>query len=207
MNSTRTAILLALLLATAAIAHASRSTSAPPIAVDGFPRTIGSWQAGADTPVDPETASLLGADAYINRSYAGGNGTPVGLYIAYYSSQRPGVSIHSPLHCLPGTGWEPLSVATLDVARPDGSPGRVREMIVRKNLDRAVVLYWYEVQGRMIASELASKMLLLANSVRLHRSDAALVRVSVPVTQSTEDAQQRAAAFVRDLAPRVAHWF
>jgi EpsI family protein len=207
MSGRRPAILLALFVVTAVIAHASRSAAVAPIATSTFPRSIGAWQAAADVPVDEDTARQLGADAYINRSYAGAGTAPIGLYIAYYSSQRPGVSIHSPLHCLPGTGWEPLSVGTVDVAGPDGSAGRVRRMIVRKNLDRAVVLYWYDVHGRMVASELASKLFLLADSVRLHRSDAALVRVAVPVTQSPERAEQQALAFVRDLVPQVTHWF
>jgi EpsI family protein len=208
MSRMRLAIVLALLLATAAATHASRSAAVAPVATGSFPRAIGPWRAATDIPVDEDTARQLGADAYINRSYAGGGSdAPVGLYIAYYSSQRPSVSIHSPLHCLPGTGWEPLSVGTLDVTRQDGSEGRVRRMIVRKNLDRAVVLYWYQVHGRMIASETASKLFLLADSVRLHRSDAALVRVAVPVTQSPEAAEQQAVAFVHDLLPQVAHWF
>jgi EpsI family protein len=207
MSRTRPAVLFALFVATAAVAQASRSAPVTPIETRNFPRTIGPWHAPVDTPVSEETARLLGADAYINRSYAVSGSAPVGLYIAYYSSQRPGVSIHSPLHCLPGTGWEPLSVATLDVTRPDGSAGHVRQMIVRKNLDRAVVLYWYEVHGRMIGSELASKLFLLADGMRLHRSDAALVRVDVPVTQSAEAAQRQAVAFVRDLIPPVTRWF
>ncbi len=207
MTSRRLAIVLGLLLATAIVAHASRSADARPMAADAFPPIVGSWHASADTPIDEETARLLGADTYVNRTYAAGAGAPVALYVAYYSSQRPGISIHSPLHCLPGTGWEPLAVTTLDVARPGGSTGHVRRMIVRKNLDRAVVLYWYEVHGRMIASELSSKLFLLADSVRLRRSDAALVRVSVPVTQSADAAGDRALAFVRDLAPDMTRWF
>jgi EpsI family protein len=207
MTRTRPAILLALLLATAVVVQASRPAAVAPVAMSAFPRTIGPWRATIDIPVDEDTARQLGADAYVNRSYAGSGNAPVDLYIAYYGSQRPGVSIHSPLHCLPGTGWEPLAVTTVDLARPDGSAGSVRRMIVRKNLDRAVVLYWYEVHGRMIASELASKLFLLADSVRLHRSDAALVRVAVPITQTPEIAEQRAVAFVRDLLPQVTHWF
>jgi EpsI family protein len=207
MNGTRPAILLALLLGTAIVAHASRSAPVAPMPTNAFPRTIGPWRSTMDTPVDEDAARQLGADAYINRSYAGAGDAAVSLYIAYYGSQRPGVSIHSPLHCLPGTGWEPLAVTTLDVGRPDGSTGRVRRMIVRKNLDRAVVLYWYEVHGRTIASELASKLFLLADSVRLHRSDAALVRVAVPFAQSPDVAEQRAVAFVRDLLPQVTRWF
>ena len=207
MTVHRSAILFVLFAATAAIARASRSADVAPLAAAAFPATMGSWHAAADTPIDEEAARQLGADAYINRTYAAAAGAPVGLYVAYYTSQRPGVSIHSPLHCLPGTGWEPLDVATLDVARPDGSAGQLRRMIVRKNLDRAVVLYWYDVHGRMIANELSSKLFLLADSIRLHRSDAALVRVSVPIVQSADAAQQLGLAFVRDLLPHVTGLF
>jgi EpsI family protein len=207
MSVRRTAVLVILLTATAVAARASRSAAVVPFAASAFPSAVGPWHASADTPIAEETARQLGADAYVNRTYTSGGSAPVDLYVAYYTSQRPGISIHSPLHCLPGTGWEPLAVSTMDVARPDGATGRLRRMIVRKNLDRAVVLYWYEVHGRMLASELSSKFFLLADSIRLHRSDAALVRVSVPVTDSTDAAQQRGLAFVRDLVPHVAHWF
>lgn len=207
MTGIRPAILLTLLTATAVVAHASHSAVVAPVATNRFPTTIGHWRSTSETPVDEDTARQLGADAYVNRSYAIGGRTPVGLYIAYYGSQRPGVSIHSPLHCLPGTGWEPLAVTTLDVAREDGRTERVRHMIVRKELDREVVLYWYQVHGRMIANEIASKLFLLADSVRLHRSDAALVRVAVPVTQSPEMATQEGVAFVRDLLPELTQWF
>jgi len=207
MSGRRMAVLFVMLAATAVVAHASRSAAVAPFAPSAFPASVGSWHATSETPIDEETARQLGADAYVNRTYVSGASAPVGLYVAYYASQRPGVSIHSPLHCLPGTGWEPLAISTMDVTRPDGATGHLRRMIVRKNLDRAVVLYWYEVHGRMLAGELSSKLFLLADGIRLHRSDAALVRVSVPVTASTNAAEQRGLAFVRDLVPSVTRWF
>ena len=125
------------------------------------------------------------------------------LYVAYYGRQRPGVSIHSPLHCLPGTGWEPLDVGTIDVALPDGASGRMRRMLVRKDRDRALVLYTYAIHGRMLASEIASKAWLLHDSVRLGRGDAALVRIVVPFAPGGDAAaaEQRALVFARDVLP------
>jgi EpsI family protein len=207
MSGSRSLILFALLLSTVAVTQASRPSIVPPFETSRVPLTMGSWRASADVPIDEDTARQLGADAYINRTYEGQGGAPVGLYMAYYESQRPGVSIHSPLHCLPGTGWEAVDIATLDVPRLDGSIGRARRLVVRKHLDRAVVLYWYEVHGRMIASELTSKLVLLRDSIRMRRSDAALVRVVVPITESAELAEQRGVAFVRDLAPHVDRLF
>jgi EpsI family protein len=74
-------------------------------------------------------------------------------------------------------------------------------MIVRKHRTRALVLYWYAVHGRLLADEYASRLWLLHDSVRLGRSDAALVRIVVPITDSDEVAERRAVAFARDVMP------
>jgi EpsI family protein len=126
------------------------------------------------------------------------------LYVAYYADQRPGVSIHSPLHCLPGTGWEPLDVGVREVSGADGRSGSLSRMVVRKGRDRAVVLYWYAVHGRMIGSELISKAWLLHDSIRFNRRDAALVRIVVPVTDSVDAAERAGITFANLLSPRVA---
>ena len=48
-----------------------------------------------------------------------------------------------------------------------------------------------------------TKVTQLVDSVRLHRSDAAMVRIVVPIGASIADADARGLAFARDLAPRV----
>ena len=65
------------------------------------------------------------------------------------------------------------------------------------------MLYWYALHGRMIANEIKSKVMLLADSVRLHRSDAALVRIVVPIGGSIAVADEHGMAFARDLAPQI----
>jgi EpsI family protein len=77
-------------------------------------------------------------------------------------------------------------------------------MVVRKGRDRAVVLYWYAVHGRMIGSELISKAWLLHDSIRFNRRDAALVRIVVPVTDSVDAAERAGITFANLLSPRVA---
>jgi EpsI family protein len=139
----------------------------------------------------------------VNRTYEDGRQQPIGLYVAYYAQQRPGVSIHSPLHCLPGTGWEPMDVTTRSIDDPSGTSGSLRRLVVRKARERAVVLYWYAVHGRTVGSEVVSKAWLLHDSVLMGRSDAALVRIVVPVTGSVETAEQEGLTFVRGLLPHV----
>jgi EpsI family protein len=205
MNTTRVFVALLLVALTGAMAGAARTHGAVGQAhLGALPYRLAAWSGRDAGTLDAETVRILAADSYLNRTYADPSRAPVDLYVAYYSQQRPGVSIHSPLHCLPGTGWEPLDVATIDVTRPDGSAGQIRRLLVRKNLDRAVVLYWYSVHGRMLANEMTSKAWLLHDSFRLGRSDAALVRIVVPVgdaDESTDRAERHGLAFARDVLP------
>jgi EpsI family protein len=205
----RAFVAILLILGAGALARAARTAVQRPAAdLAALPLAIGAWSGRDAGALDEESERILAADAYLNRSYRSAQtAAPLGLYIAYYTEQRPGVSIHSPLHCLPGTGWEPLEVSTIALPGGDGA-ARVRRMIVSKNLDRALVLYWYAVHGRMLSGEVASKLWLLHDSVRFHRTDAALVRIVVPVGRdavSVGAAEQQGVAFVHDLLPFLSH--
>jgi EpsI family protein len=200
INRARVISVVALLLSTGALAATALTpTAAQTAQLAQLPYQIGDWSGRDAEPFDADTVRILAADSYVNRSYSNPLRSPAGLYIAYYGRQKPGVSVHSPLHCLPGTGWEALSVATVPLPAGDA-----RRMIVRRNRDRAVVLYWYAVHGRMLASEAASKAWLLHDSIRLHRSDAALIRIVVPIADidgSSDAAERQALAFAHDVLP------
>lgn len=203
MTTPRALVVACLLFAATGVTRAARRTPPPsPTALASIPLVVGRWSGAEAPPLDAETRRELGADAYVTRSYAAAGQAPVGLYIAYYAEQRPNVSIHSPLHCLPGTGWEPLEVSAISVPGA-AAPIQARRMLVRKDLDRAVVFYWYAVHGRVLASELGSRFWLLHDALTLGRSDAALVRLSVPVTRSVDAADAEGVAFARALLPHV----
>jgi EpsI family protein len=203
MTHRRLAAAIVLVGFTAGIAQVARLRAAPPpISIERLPLALDSWTGHDLGPVDGETVRILRADAYLNRWYSGGV-APLGLYVAYYAEQKPGVSIHSPLHCLPGTGWEPLETGVREVSGADGRSGSLSRMVVRKGRDRAVVLYWYAVHGRMIGSDLLSKAWLLHDSLRFNRRDAALVRIVVPVTESVGAAERAGMTFANLLSSRV----
>ena len=204
MSTTRIWIAAALVCLTGALTHAGRSERAPSRARLGdLPYVLKTWTGRDAATLDVETQRVLAADSYLTRRYTGAAAAPLDLYIAYYSRQRPTVSIHSPLHCLPGTGWEPLDVSTLDVVRADGTGGSIRRLLVRKNPVRAVVLYWYSIHGRTLDGEVASKLWLLHDSVTMGRSDAALVRLVIPVTGdgpgAVDAAEREGVAFAGEL--------
>ena len=105
MSRVHALVALLMIGVTGSLAHAARVRT-PDLHVDlaSLPFHISGWTGRDAPPLDEETLRILGADAYLERSYAAASRSPVDLYVAYYGRQQPGASIHSPLHCLPGTG-------------------------------------------------------------------------------------------------------
>jgi EpsI family protein len=137
-------------------------------------------------PVEQEIKDQLKADDLLNRLYGDAQSrAAASLFVAYFKTQRTGQSPHSPKNCLPGAGWEPEAEGVLNVAvlgQPE--PIRVNRFVVSHGDEKSVVLYWYQSQRRVIASEFSAKFWLVMDSIRYHRSDTALVRVTIPVTNN-----------------------
>jgi EpsI family protein len=175
-----------------------------------LPVTLGEWS-GYDQPrFTDEILATLGVDEYLNRTYVTAESIPIALYVGYYRSQRQGDTIHSPMNCLPGAGWEP--VATRRIHVPIGereTPIQVNQVIVQKGLDRHLVLYWYQSQSRVVASEYWSKFYMVYDAIRTNRSDGALVRVVTPMSSGRFDdptAERRAVEFVQTLFPHLGRY-
>lgn len=163
--------------------HGEATPLAAPLTA--FPLTISGWHLLREQGIDKETRDVLKADDYLTRAYQSKEGG-ADLFIAYFKTQRQGQSPHSPKNCLPGSGWEQVESGRIEVpiAGPAGGPAgaiNINQYVVAKGQQQSVVYYWYQSQGRVIADEFAAKFYLVADSIRHHRSDTALVRVVVPV--------------------------
>lgn len=167
-----------------------------------FPMQIQGWT-GRDLFIRDDVRQMLGGGDLLARSYVRSPREPgVTLFIAYFPTQRTGSTIHSPQNCLPGAGWVPVQDGRLTVTRPDGETIRVNRYIVAKGMERELVLYWYQSHGRVVASEYWAKFFLVADSIRLDRSDGSLVRITTAITDRDESvAQRRAVEFARAILP------
>jgi EpsI family protein len=173
----------------------SRDVPAPHAVLAGLPCPIEAWRCVGDTPLDRESLDILRVDDYLNRTYLDPKGSPAALFIGYYASQRQGDTIHSPLNCLPGSGWQPIGSSFVDLGQ-NGVHLPANEVVIQKALDRAVVVYWYQGRGRRTAGDYANKAWLVLDAIRLHRSDGGLVRIVSPSAAAAEQ-------FARALAPRL----
>jgi EpsI family protein len=162
-----------------------------------FPVALPGLAGLTDIDIDSDTRRVLGADDYLERVYIADDAEPVDLYIAYYASQQQGDSIHSPLHCLPGSGWIP--VAHRRIAIGSGAAAfPANEYVVENRGRRNVVLYWFEGRGRVEASEYWNTAYLMYDALRMHRTDGALVRLTSRATPSGSGSEplRRVAALV-----------
>ena len=164
--------------------------------LEDFPVQAGDWKReGGDQHFDAQTLSVLRASDYLLRGYRRGNGLRANLYIGYYASQREGASYHSPLNCLPGAGWSMLEPATVTITLPDGKNFVANKYVIQNGDYRELMIYWYQGRGRTVASEYWGKIYTVMDSVRLRRSDAAMVRVTVPIAESETIALESAREF------------
>ncbi len=196
---------IVLLAASAFLAHASKPERIPiRESLSGMPMKIGDWQGHQAADISPRVMEVLGVDDYINRMYYSPELFPASLYVGYYQSQRAGDTIHSPLNCLPGAGWNPVKNGRISVPAGD-SAIVINRIVIMKGTDKQLVLYWYQSHGRVIASEYWGKIYTVFDSLRTNRTDAALVRVICPIAGTDPQAEafveQRAVEFVRALYP------
>ncbi|MEQ1727819.1 MAG: exosortase C-terminal domain/associated protein EpsI [Vicinamibacterales bacterium] len=162
-----------------------------------------------EPPFDQATLAVLGVDDYITRSYFRPNRLPVGLYVGFYASQRQGDTVHSPLNCMPGSGWQVISQDRTAIAvreAPGSTQSRlieVNRVTIGKGRETALVLYWYQSRDRVVASEYWGKIYTVLDAVRHNRTDAALVRVIVPMASParTTVATEHGVEFVQELFP------
>jgi len=203
----RVALVPVFLAAQILLVHAVAGAEHPPAApaLSGFPAEFGQWKVFREDPIAADVATELGADRLLSQTY---RQTPTGsfasLLVAWFQTQRGGVrQPHSPKVCLPATGWTPevTGEVTLDTA---AGAITVNRYVVTNRMQRAVVLYWYQTPGRVIAGEWAAKLWLVADALRDKRTDTALVRVIAWPTVGKDDAATTVATgFARELYPRL----
>src|SRR5262245_9652933 len=168
-----------------------------------FPTRLGQWQ-GRPSVLGPDVEHGLGLTDYLLSDYARSDGRAVNLYVAYYASQRSGISPHSPSVCIPGNGWQ-----ITDFERTQYKDANIslpfNRVIVSKGSSKQLVYYWFEQRGAKIANEYISKLYLLRDAILTNRTDGALVRLTTLIypTETENDADKRLQEFIQTVSPKL----
>jgi EpsI family protein len=155
--------------------------------------------------VTPEEQKVAGMSDYVARTYWKDSTIAFTTYVGYYDRQTQGKSMHSPRNCLPGAGWEILrsEQGTITAA---GATHTVNKYLLKNGATQALVLYWYQGRGRIVASEYAVKWNLLRDAALKGHTEEALVRIVVFVPragQLSPEALERAFVDAENLGKEV----
>jgi EpsI family protein len=91
------------------------------------------------------------------------------------------------------------------VSIPGHTPFAANRYLIARGEDRQLVLYWYWAHDRAVASEYAAKFYLVADSIREHRSDGSLIRVTTGLApnESLDSGQRRLLTLAGDVVPLI----
>ncbi len=197
-------VVLVLLASTALLLRARNSAEVIPARtqLSEFPHSFEGWNS-TDIPISQDVRDILGPGDFLLRDYRAQAGASVNLFIAYFPSQRSGDAIHSPKNCLPGAGWSPVRSDRIRVNLPGIASFPANRYVIAKGEARQLVVYAYWAHNRVVASEYWAKFYLVKDSIRLHRTDGSLVRLTTYLgeKESVESGQRRLLAFAANIVP------
>lgn len=201
LNSTPARLVTLFLIVQTAVLYSSiRPEFVPPSRpLAGVPHQLGSWDMTGEGYVDKDTEDVLKADDLLNRVYkSASTGATASLFVAAFRTQRNGKAPHSPKNCMPGAGWTQLSSESYPLEVGLAAPIVVNRYVIVHGEQRELVLYWYQSRDRVVADEFKAKFWVIADAMRLNRTDTALVRVMVDISNNDEEgATKTGVDFVR----------
>jgi EpsI family protein len=194
----------ALLLGAAVCSGLTALRVPEPLAVplDRIASDIDGWTAAGDRTLPPATVRALSPTSYLVRAYRKGE-TPLDLFIAHYAQQRAGESMHSPKHCLPGSGWEIWKHDSAWIV-VRGTPVRINQYSIQNAGSRMLMFYWYQSKTRIVASEYLGKLLLAHDTIWSGHTAGSIVRILLPDTPANS---VEGVAFATHLLPEVERCF
>lgn len=169
-----------------------------------FPGQVEGWQS-RKSYLATDVEKALGLDDYILADYRSPElQRPVNLYVAYYASQRKGVSPHSPRVCIPGGGWLITEFDRIEIdVRGESEPMPINRAIIQRERAQQLVYYWFDQRGHKISNEYLMKWHLVKDAIFMNRTDGSLVRVTTPVfeDETIDIAENRIKKFINNVAP------
>lgn len=161
------------------------------------------WTMAGQSRFSPDVLRQLKPTDYLYRVYKDQAGNRAVIYLGYHSGGPDSGPIHSPKHCLPGSGWFELSQVkrTIRVAEKDVP---VVEAVYQMGDQKELFIYFFQVKGQVLTNEYSLKLAEIVNSIVHNRRDSAFIRVSVPFQGDQAEIEAVAEQFLQQIYPHIA---
>ena len=200
-NSKRFIVLYALLLLAMLYLHVYADTTPPTNKpFHQFPVQHADWRLVNDYALDDKVMQILKPTDILNRTYIRDGERPVDLHIGFYDGGKGTGVIHSPKHCLPGSGWHKISSERIVL---DIGTERVNmvQAVYQFGDAREIFLYWFQARDKSLNSEYALKLAEVTGSLLHGRRDTAFIRISTRSDGDFQQSMQRAQDFAFHFYP------
>lgn len=203
MKNYRFFVVCGLLVLAALFVHFHQDVQVPVARpLTDIPERLSGWEKVAETRFSEAVLKQLKPTDYLYRVYADERHHPVSLYLGFHGGGPDSGPIHSPKHCLPGSGWFNLSEESKTFVIGNERVHLV-EAVYQNGDARELFLYWFQVKGESMTNEYALKFAEIKNSILFNRRDSAFIRISVPYQQEDAQARTLGEQFVRDFYPQI----
>lgn len=206
LDKRRVVVVCGLCLLTALLMHNLGESRPVPLArpLDDFPATVGDWQGGPNQPLPVSVLEVLGVDSYVSRDYEAPDQGRINFYASFFTSTQGTKTYHSPRNCMPGSGWNVISLQKIPIAIEGSKPVTVSRMVMQKGRDHLVALYWFQGRGRVMPSEYSEKVYRVLDSLFQQRTDGAFIRIIADAPRGQIDkAEELVTTFAGSVIPEL----
>ena len=198
-------IIVYLLLGLTALFIYTHETVAVPVGkpLTEIPASLGEWTMVGQSRFNQEVLKNLKPTDYLYRVYKDSAGNRVTLYLGYHAGGPESGPIHSPKHCLPGSGWFELSEVKRKI-QVAGKTLPVVQAVYQNGDQKEMFLYFFQVKGKILTDEYSLKLSEITNSILYNRRDSAFIRISVPFHGDQVEAAAIGDRFVIQVYPHIA---
>ena len=165
-----------------------------------FPTAVDGWQMIDDNQFSDNILNVLKPTDYLSRIYRNTEGKSVNMYIGYHGGGKGTGGIHSPRHCLPGSGWYEVSMRRRTLQLQDRTLNLV-ESVYQKGEHKELFIYWFQVRDKSLADEYSLKLAEITNSMLNRRRDSTFIRISVPFDTDNSQAIGLGEMFIKNFYP------
>jgi EpsI family protein len=153
----------------------------PKAGLKEFPLTLGgAWQ-NEDSYRPKPLVNMQGADFELNRIYRNSSGREIELYIGYFESQNQHKElIHYKLQDLYEKSNE------IEILLTSQKSIRVNKAVIKDGIQNLLILYFYDLNGQIIANNYKAKFVTAINGLFHRRTNGAIVMVSSNVNDSDD---------------------
>lgn len=162
-----------------------------------LPFAVKEWKGRTAGDVEKKF-DLPGPDIEIHRIYENSAGKKVDLIIGYFEEQRQDKElVHYTLDELY------VNSGTIQILLDFGQTMPVRKKIVRRGKEYFIVLFWYDIGGRLIANNIEAKATTAIRGITTRKTNGSIIIVTSPleIYSDADSVSIHQADFVRSIQP------